>query len=458
MRSKLLARIAAGAAAITVAMPASSAMAAVLHEGVVDRSAVANTPSLVPTTYANGHPHVDAIDQLGSTMYAGGLFDKVSKADGSQQVVRNNFFAFNASTGAVNENITPNVNGQVWAVEAVGDSVYVGGTFSSVNGVARKALVKLNATTGAVDPAFDAGFGTGMVTDLEMVGTRLFVAGSVGSKLMALNPTTGARTSYINLGIKDPLLGSRGGAAVFKFAVDPAKSKLVAVGNFRTVGATQGNRLRAFMADLGLTSAKLNPWYYQPLANTNNCSSDQVGDARRIPHLQGVDFSPAGDYFVVAATGRNPATNADWETKGDGKGGMICDAVARFETNVPSPIEPTWVNYTGGDSVWAVAATGAAVYAQGHFKYLDNKYGYRSGGVDKPAPTAVVRYGVGAIDSVTGTALGWNPVKPAKQGGKEFLATQATPTTQGGLWIVSDSQEFNGKPRYGIAFTPLPGS
>lgn len=452
MRSKLLVRIAAGAAAITVAMPASAAMAALLQPDVVSRSAVAYTPSLVPTTTtANGHPHVDAIDQLGDTMYAGGLFDKVSTAAGTQ-LVRKNFFAFGASNGTISPTITPDFNGQVWAVEVdpTTNSLYVGGTFTSVDGVARTALVKLDATTGAVDPGFNAGFGTGMVTDLEMVGPRLFVAGSVGSKLMALNPATGVRDSYINLGIRDPLLGSRGGAAVFKFAVDPAKSKLVAVGNFRTVGATPDNRLRAFMADLGPTSATLNPWYYEPLANTNNCSSDVVGDGRRIPHLQGVDFSPTGDYFVVAATGRNPANRADWEIKGDGKGGMVCDAVARFETNVTNPIEPTWVNYTGGDSVWAVAATGPAVYAQGHFKYLNNTYGYRAGGVDQPSTTAVIRYGVGAIDPVTGQALSWNPVKPAKQGGKEFLATAS------GLWIVSDSAKFNGKPRYGIAFTPLP--
>ncbi len=69
---------------------------------------------------------------------------------------------------------------------------------------------------------------------------------------------------------------------------------------------------------------------------------------------------------------------------------------------------------------------------------------------DHPGPNAVERLGIGAIGPTTGQALSWAPAKPAKQGGKQLLATQD------GLWVVSDSKRFRGEPRYGIAFAPLP--
>jgi hypothetical protein len=45
----------------------------------------------------------------------------------------------------------PSVNGEVWAMASDGASLWIGGTFTSVNGVARRGVAKLNPTTGAVD-------------------------------------------------------------------------------------------------------------------------------------------------------------------------------------------------------------------------------------------------------------------------------------------------------------------
>ncbi|MDQ3416221.1 MAG: hypothetical protein M3467_11225 [Actinomycetota bacterium] len=63
--------------------------------------------------------------------------------------------------------------------------------------------------------------------------------------------------------------------------------------------------------------------------------------------------------------------------------------------------------------------------------------------------TAVRRRGIGAINSLTGKALAWNPDKPARMGGKDFMVTDK------GLWVGSDSKRFNGEPRRGVAFAPL---
>jgi hypothetical protein len=108
-------------------------------------------------------------------------------------------------------------------------------------------------------------------------------------------------------------------------------------------------------------------------------------------------------------------------------------------------MKPTWINYTGGDTLYSVAATGAAVYVQGHNRWLDNPYGR-----DFAGPGAKVRLGIGAIDSDTGKALAWNPSKPALQGGHDLLATAD------GLWVMSDSTKFDHMYHRGIAFAPLP--
>jgi hypothetical protein len=160
--------------------------------------------------------------------------------------------------------------------------------------------------------------------------------------------------------------------------------------------------------------------------------------------LQGVDFSPDGSYFVVAATGQIPKFKEDIWPTGSSTYPTVCDAVARFD--IADQTQPAWINYTGGDSIWATAVTGAAVYVQGHFLWLDNPNGWAS----RDGGGAVRRRGIGAIDPVTGRALPWNPPKPAAIGGKAFFATPD------GLWVGSDSERFNNELRYGIAFVPLP--
>ena len=84
--------------------------------------------------------------------------------------------------------------------------------------------------------------------------------------------------------------------------------------------------------------------------------------------------------------------------------------------------KPQWINYTGGDSVWATAATGPAVYVQGHFQLWDNWDGFASRCLPE-GHVCASRKGIAALDPDTGFALGWDGNKPAQQGGKSFLVT-----------------------------------
>ena len=398
-------------------------------------------PAVVSATPSNSTPHaiddsvvanaaVHTFTQVGSTMYAGGTFHNVQNPSRTTTYVRDNLFSFDASTGAVSD-WAPNVNGEVWRTFYVAPYLYVGGAFTSADGVSSRLVrYRVDSGTPVIDTAWHPQGITGIVDDIDYVNGRLIVSGAFKKRLMALDPATGQNTGYINLDIAGTVkLNGAGPTEVYRFAISPDGTKLVAIGNFATVSGQA--RKRAFMADLGATSATLATWYYAPLANA--CSASKLA-----ANLRDVDFSPTGSYFVIAATGYVPTTTA-------GIGRDICDAAARFETSIANPTRPTWINYTGGDTLHSVAVTGAAVYVGGHQRWLDNPYGRDSAG-----PGAVSRQGIGAIDPTTGKALSWNPGKTRGVGTKFIYATPA------GIWYGSDGRRFAGQIHDSIAFTPLP--
>jgi len=391
-------------------------------------------PAVVSANPANFTPNVASgavykFVQIGGTMYAGGTFSSVSSAPGvpGGTVTRSNLVAFNATTGVIT-GFAPSINGEVWGLASDGTSLWVGGTFTSVNGVARRGLAKLNPTTGAVDTAFNAGFTSGKVDELALVNGRLIASGTFTGRIRAVNPTTGANTNHINVAITGTVADNAGPTEVYRFAVNPAGTRLVGVGNFTSVGGV--TRYRAFMLNLDATPASVNGWNYPPLQNM--CQASSLPD-----YMRDVDFSPDGSWFAFVSTGFIPQAG--------GVGRDLCDATARFETNVTNPFRPTWINYTGGDTLHSVAATNLAVYVQGHQRWLDNPQGVNSAG-----PGAVSRPGIGAIHPTTGLALGWNPTKDRGVGGKDLYIT-----TQG-LWVGSDTDHIGGETRRRIALMPVP--
>jgi hypothetical protein len=165
------------------------------------------------------------------------------------------------------------------------------------------------------------------------------------------------------------------------------------------------------MIDTSGPSASLADWYTDVYRGPCDNSFET--------YLRGVDFAPDGSYFVVVATGRLTGP------------GRMCDSASRFEVTGAGQHRPTWVNFTGGDSLYAVSVTGSAVYVGGHERWLDNPGGNNSAG-----PGAVSRLGIGAIDPRTGRALPWNPTRSRGVGVRALVAT---PT---GLLVGSDTDQL----------------
>lgn len=416
-RGSLLALVALLAAALVAGLAGSPAEASTV--------ALSNVVSAVPASYTpqanDGATY--AFLQVGSTMYAGGSFTSVTaaaKSSPSGTFTRDHLVAFEATTGSISS-FAPVFNGDVWSLASDGTYLYVGGTFTTVNGVARTGLAAFDLATGALVTSFDAKLDGG-VTAAQVTGGRLIVGGSFGTRIRALNLRTGADTGYLKLAVT----GKVGGRVeILRFAVNPAGTELVAIGAFTTVNGAA--HARAFMVDLGIAAATLSTWNYAPFAS-------YCWHTKQAAYLRGVDFSPDGSYFVVVATGYLPRTSDGTE---------VCDAAARFETSVLNPSKPTWVNYTGGDSLYSVAITASAVYVQGHQRWMDNPKG-----VDSAGAGAVSRPGIAALDPATGNALSWNPTKDRGAGGKVLYVTEA------GLWVGSDTLRIANRKHARIALMP----
>ncbi len=109
----------------------------------------------------------------GSRVYVGGDFTAV---DGQP---RGHVAAFNTGTGALDASFHPSISSSVRSLAATSSTLYAGGNYSSVNGVARKGLSALSATNATPTPwapTVDNGSALAMV--LAPDGTRVIVGGS----------------------------------------------------------------------------------------------------------------------------------------------------------------------------------------------------------------------------------------------------------------------------------------
>jgi hypothetical protein len=447
-------RVLAAAVGAALVLTPLTALGSNAQPGLVKQNAADYTPQLVPTA-AVPRPSVDGIAAGPITTYAGGHFDRVTGTSGAVT----NIVAFDTATGAIKTAFGPTLDNVVRDVAYAPDTggVYVGGDFTTVNGASASTLVKLNPN-GTV--AWKAPWTRGIVQDVDLVSVggapHLIVAGSFPQKLVSLNPSTGKDDGLIDQSITGEAClpdgtCSWGNTSVYDVAV--ANGHLVAVGNFAAP------RAKFFMLDYNGTAFALSNWYYNSFAKP--CSTTAT---RRIANLQGVDWNPNGQYFDVAATGQIPKNKSEiWHAKPSPddptqSDSTVCDAVGRFA--LTDPRKPVWINYTGGDSVWEVADTGAAVYIQGHFKWVDNADGYASNGIGDTSDgsPAARRAGIAALDPVAGRACSptavlatcsWSPAVPTKTGGR------ALEVTSQGLWAGTDSAKFAAEDHYGIAFAPL---
>lgn len=148
-------------------------------------------------------------------------------------------------------------------------------------------------------------------------------------------------------------------------------------------------------------------------------------------YTRDVDWAPDGNHFAIVNTG-GP------------RSGTLCDAATWWAAS-DSPSNPTWVNYSGGDTFHSVNVTDKAVFVGGHFRWLDNPQGR-----DSKGPGAVDARGLGAIDPNTGKALNWNPTKGIGGGDGAYKLY----FTERGLWVGHFETYISGRKHEGVGLLP----
>jgi PKD domain len=436
-----------GVIASSVLLVASSASAIPASpRGPVSVVPAAGTPDVNDGT-------VFAIAAVGTQIILGGTFTSVSPPDDPNTVYPlQNTFAFDASTGAIDHTgFLPAVNGEVDAVipGPHPSEVYIGGMFTTVDGKAMRVAL-LNTTTGGLVSSWNPSSINGTVTKLVVADHKLFVGGlftSVGGVthrgLVALKPDTGKLTKYVDLsfvghhnyGTKcDPTTSScaPGLQGVKSFDINAAGTSLIAIGNFTSVSRSARDQIA--MINLGKSAATVDR-HWATLAYTAACFA-QAFDS----DVRDVKFSPGGAYFVVVATG-GIGTNRDGTNSS-------CDSAARFETNsTGKDVRPTWIDYTGEDTLLSVAITGGVVYVGGHQRWVNNSFGQNVAGAG-----AIPRPGIAALSPVSGLPFTWNPGRnPRGAGCYALLATSH------GLWTGGDTDYIGNRTylRPKVAFFPI---
>ncbi len=431
-------RLIAGLATVGLLAGAGAAYA-------VDGGPVASVPnSGIPQIATSGTDgSVEAIRQIvqcGNTMYAVGNFTQIKRF--TMVYNRTNAFAFDATSGVMRPWApviadtagAPVVNSI--ALSADCNTAYLGGTFSSINGTPARniAAVTAGATNGEVIAPFTRTDTIGQVSTLLLVNnnTHLLVGGyfsringsAAHPYLASLNPSTGLDDGYANLAITGNYafvddaaqVSAPNVTRIFNFALSPDKTKLLAMGIFTGVGSPS-NRRQMVMLDLGPGALSVNPWY--PADFNQNCSVIQPF------WLQDAAWAPDGSKIYIATTGVKPSNGAGFNPAGQRAG--LCDAAAAFTTSLPAT--RLWVNYTGCDSLFSVAADSTTVYVGGHERWANN-----INGCDVPGTGAVFAPGMVGLNAATG-ALTFNPTRGRGVGATDMLRTDA------GLWIASDNAQ-----------------
>lgn len=426
--------VTAGVAALPQIAPASAAQSVdgqVSHNKVVSTTPAAWTPQVRDGS-------VRAITQVGDTVVAGGDFTTVRKSGSSVDIARKGLVFFTFGSGQVTA-AAPVVDGRVETLlpGKKAGTVWVGGAIKSINGVVGKVFL-LNVATGAIDTSFKAPGVNSAVDDLTLVNNQLVLGGTftaVGGQprggLASLDADKGTLTDYMRVTLTEHHnyngSGALGSVGVQAFDVSPDLRHLAVVGNFEKADGLSRDQIAVL--DLGTTAANVKPdWATNRY--TPACYSWAFDS-----YMRGVQWAPNGETFVATTTG-GPNANT------------LCDTAATWRVDTPgTDLREGWQGATGGDSLWGVTATNAAIYLGGHQRWMNN-----TDGRDSTGPGAVPRAGIAALDPLSGVPNSWNPGRNPRG---QFVYTMYA--TGQGVFAGSDTDYIGDyeyfRPR--IAFFPL---
>jgi hypothetical protein len=380
----------AAVVAVGLTSPLPAAGTGVDHGGVVSEIPRADTPQ-----FLNGE--VLAGLQVGNRIIVGGTFTRIR--DGAPGVVEQRYLAsYDLDTGRLDTSFAPTLDGAVTSLADAGDATVVAvGRFREVNGTLRSHVAKVRLADGSLDDRFVANT-DGNVMDVAVANDRVFLGGSFTTVngwtrrlLAAVDVTTGT----LDRGFRVPVTGGTGYDGAFSVRgidVSPDGRTLASVHNDTFVDGFR--RQGVALIDIGSDIASVLPWR----TDIYDFDCQAWYPQYRRPLMRDVQFSPDGSFIVVASAIGNFAPG--------------CDTVIRFPTAGDGEVEPDWISrtfdtpealavsddaiYVGGHMRWAMAP--GTVWTD-----------FANGNTDIQPDGTVVRDQIMALSPDHGTALPWDP-------------------------------------------------
>jgi PKD repeat protein len=282
---------------------------------------------------------------IGNTVYVGGDFTTArpaGSAAGANTVTRNNFLAYNLTTGALLP-FAPSFNAQVRAITASPDKsrLYVAGQFTTAAGATRYRVAAFDVASGSLITTFAPTINSRVNTVVATAST-VFVGGqftSAGgqdrSRTAAFSASNGAVTAWAP-GVLD--------GNVAAMVISPSEDKVVFGGSFTQVNGS-GNPGYGLAAVDTATGAS-QPWAINSLIRNG-------GAEAAINSLATDGTKVYGTGYHYGSGGNLEGTfSADWA------GGEL-----------------TWVEDCHGDS-YSVSPGTDVIYTAGHAHYCGNVGGF----------------------------------------------------------------------------------
>jgi hypothetical protein len=398
------------------------------QSGPVSPNPAAGTPALAPTGT------IEQVRQLvacGGVMYAVGTFTKISQ--GGQTFTRNNIFSFRQTAPFTITSWKPSTNGIVNSIQLTSDChhAFIGGKFSQVDGSSAHNIAYIrtynntmvqswpHSASGEVDTILRTGN-----NHLLVGGTFTAINGSGRNYYVSLNPGTGKDDGYLNLNISGHYVYPGvviNNTQVYNQQRSPDGGHVLVEGTFTRV---QGNaRQQIFMLNLG-NHGNVSDWY----SNEFNkfCATKHPF------YIKAAAWAPDMSTVYIATTGKSPDNwNHTFPLTG------LCDAVAAFPGTRVGGLSHNWVNYTGCDSLYSVAADSTTVYVGGHQRWANNANACNAQG-----PGAIPAPGLGGFTAgPSGGRLRTNSSGTAGLYSRDRgLGADQIYRRSAGIWIASDNQ------------------
>ena len=270
--------------------------------------ASATTSPPASSTPASGRPSTAAVAAVeaspdGTKLFVGGSFNTVNG------VAKQKVASLNLTTGAplTTFGFTNSTNNPVTALAATNSTLYVGGRFTRINGVLKTGLAAVNAASGVVDPTFD---------------------------------------NHLSGGI-----GVNGQLGVPQLKLTHDDSKLLVVHTGRQIDGQD----RLGMGIIDTATKQLLPF-------RSSLWDDNLARVGGVTRIAAADIAPDDSYFVVTS----------------GSGGdapPISDTAVAYPLDAASlqndDVQPLWIS-RHFDSIYSVAITEQAVYLGGHFQFIES--------------------------------------------------------------------------------------